>query len=452
MKIKHKLFLTFNSVILMVLFIVTINFITYSNIEEDAMFVNDSGRLRAFSFRMAHLSDQIVYESDKASIEALNESMKGFEEVLNGIYYGNDELEALTHEDTKVRLNSIINIWDTSFKPAYENIIKSKDTDSLNYINKEVQQYVKTIDEMVTGYSHYSHKKVSRAIIINWVLLLITVILSGVGGFILNKGIVKPIKVLVSELRELSTGNGDLTKRIKTNSKDELGELTNYFNRFIRDIHNIVKDISKVSEIIETDMDSIANITEELTKSTEMIACSSQEVAEGSILQNTKLTDLSELVQGLKVDIGIVTDKAELTLGYSKDTEESAGLGDNQVNKQSQELSDFVAEIKAASKVVEDLNKYSENIKAIVELIQNVSSQTNLLALNASIEAARAGEHGRGFAVVADEIRKLAEETAVSANKINDLVGNISSKTKTLRFQWMRLLIKLRNKKNQCKD
>lgn len=443
MKIKHKLLLTFLFTILMVTSIVTSNFITYSTIQDDSIIVNNSGRLRAISFRMAQLSNNVVYGLDKSAIEELDQMMEVFEEILSSLNNGNDEIDAITHDDTKAKLNNIINIWDTSFKINYEKIIKSKNLDALRNINKEVGQYVSTIDEMVTGYSEYSYTKVLKAKIINMILLVIAVILGAVIVVMLNRGIVKPIKLLTKELKDLSTGNGDLTKRIKTNSKDEIGELTNYFNEFIQDIHNIVIDISKISEIIETDMTLIEMTTEELTKSTEVIAGSSQEVAEGSIMQNTKLTDLRDLVQELKLNIGIVTDKAELTVGYSKDTEKFAGIGDNQVKKQSQELSDFVVEIKSVSKVVEDLNKYSENIKDIVELIQNVSSQTNLLALNASIEAARAGEHGRGFAVVADEIRKLAEETDVSANKINDLVGNISSKTKNVKVSMDELVDKI---------
>ena len=117
------------------------------------------------------------------------------------------------------------------------------------------------------------------------------------------------------------------------------------------------------------------------------------------------------------------------TLKSSEESQKYVMFGDKQVEIQSRELADFISSIKDASVTVEELNKSSEEIKAMVDLIHSVSSQTNLLALNASIEAARAGEAGRGFAVVADEIRKLAEETSSSAQKISTIVDNIGDRT-----------------------
>ena len=156
---------------------------------------------------------------------------------------------------------------------------------------------------------------------------------------------------------------------------------------------------------------------------------SSMDVAEGSVLQNTKLEELNSLVEKIKLDIENVSHKALQTLKSSEKSQESVLNGDRQVSVQSDELTMFVDSIKSASNTVEDLNQSSEEIKAIVDLIHSISSQTNLLALNASIEAARAGEAGRGFAVVADEIRKLAEETSVSAKKISEIVMSIGDKT-----------------------
>ena len=431
MKIKHKLLLTFSLLILFSVGIVGINYMTYQAMESDANFVNNAGKLRAASYKMAQLANIVDNSGDQEAKKILEESIKQFDEILRDVSEGNSEkgLSIMTHEETRVALTQITEKWNSSYKSAYTSILNSEDETALVLINSEVSNYVNVINDMVTNYSEYSSSKVAAAKVTNSILMLISLIVGLISFALLNKGIRNPINALISDLKDLSEGNGDLTKRIDSKSKDETAEMIHYFNIFIGNIHDIVKEISKISIVLSDNMNSITNTTEELTKSTELIAMSSMDVAEGSVLQNNKLDGLNKLVEKIKMDIESVSHKALQTLKSSEKSQESVLNGDRQVSNQSDELTLFVDSIKSASNTVEDLNQSSEEIKAIVELIHNISSQTNLLALNASIEAARAGEAGRGFAVVADEIRKLAEETSVSAKKISEIVMSIGDKT-----------------------
>lgn len=431
MKIKHKLLLTFGTLIILSFVIVVINYFTYQTMESDANFVNEAGKLRATGYRMAQLSNIISANADIQKATELENTIFMFDEILQDITLGNPSkgLSALSHDKTSVQLKSIINEWQTVYKPAFVNVKDSGDIDSLKVINETIAPYVTAINEMVTGYSAYSSSKVTSAKVTNGILSFVALVFGVISFLFLNKGIRKPINNLIVELKALSEGNGDLTKRIEVKGKDEIAEMTGYFNKFLDDIHNIVIDISKISTVLSSNMSAISNTTEELTKSTEMIAVSSMDVAEGSVTQNHKLDGLNELVKKLKNDIEGVAQRAKQTLRSSEMSQESVVVGNEQVDIQSNELIEFVSSINEASNSVEDLNQSSVEIKAIVELIQSISSQTNLLALNASIEAARAGEAGRGFAVVAEEIRKLAEETAESAKKISGIVSSISYKT-----------------------
>ena len=431
MKIKHKLIIAFGILIILAFVIVAINFNTYQTMASDANFVNEAGKLRATSYRMAQLANMAVNGEGIGTTEELGNAVKLFDEILTDISKGNPTkgLKALSHAPTEDKLKAVMASWEETYKSAYIEVMNNGDSASLAVINDSVKDYVSRINDMVTGYSAFSSGKVSAAKWTNGVLSVIAFVVGAVSFAFLNRGISRPIQMLTEELKALSEGNGDLTKRIAIRGKDEVAEMTRYFNTFVGDIHGIVSEISKISRVLSENMNAITNTTDELTRATEMIAGSSMEVAEGSVVQNSKLEDLGNLVNQLKEDISGVSHRANQTLRSSEMSEESVIAGNAQVKIQSDELVSFVSSINDASQTVEELNRSSEAIKAIIGLIHSISSQTNLLALNASIEAARAGEAGRGFAVVADEIRKLAEETSESAKKINDIVSSIGDKT-----------------------
>lgn len=433
MKIKTKLLSIFILLILLTLSVVTLNYYVFQSIESDAAFVNYAGRLRASSYRMSYLSYKSfgLRGEDQETTQAIHDLIDFFDNTLDGLANGDSELglQKLKNKEIEPMLEDIKAFWLDTMKPTYLILAGKNDHASLAVINENIDSYVSSINHMVESYSQASQKSVVRAKVFNAAALLTFIALAIFAIITIIKGVIRPINLVTNELKNISSGDGDLTKAVQIVSKDEIGVLAKYFNQFISYIREDMTLVSQSSSTLFSSIETISATSDELAKATEMIAIAVQDVSNGGVEQEQMVQTLNDLVEGMYENIQQVIENAQKLLQASEDSKNAANEGNLTIQNQVKELGEVVKSSHQVTATVDLLESYSNDINNILTIIDAISQQTNLLALNASIEAARAGDAGRGFAVVAEEIRQLAEETANSTVSIVEIVQNITGQT-----------------------
>lgn len=438
MKISLKLKLILLSLSALTVFIVITNFITFNSLKGDAPAINLSGSERMRSYKLAYMANLYTTEKDTAKKDELKSNiqkeMSQFKKILTGLKNGDGELN-LHAENNKDALQQLQNIdiqWQ-GFEKEYTNIISSSNISdkekSLKYINENVSKLVSDINDVVSLLDNNSNKKVLLAKELSSMFLIIALIIIVSSLFTIRKTIINHLEDLVERMKDISSGNGDLTKRININSKDEIGQLARWFNTFVENIHHIIVSVKDTSSNVKDISGQISDISYQNSQATETIAVSAQEVSEGSLEQTNQVNDLFDKVNMLSQKIEAISQIINNVLIHSMETEQEALSGNKDLEVSVTQLNVISNTSNEVSIKLGKLEESSKEIGRMVELITEISDQTNLLALNASIEAARAGELGRGFAVVAEEVRKLADETANATKQIIPIINNIQIET-----------------------
>jgi len=290
-------------------------------------------------------------------------------------------------------------------------------------LKEQMAKSKKIANDSIVLFRGQVEQKSTRAILIQLIAVLIVVaILVGALLMVMNIIVIRPLNELISMVKDLVTGEGDLTKRLALSTKDEIGSLAEWFNQFIGQMQELVKSIVSNSKTLNSSSVNMSQVADKMATGVEDLSTQSKTVS-GSAQQMS--ATMITIAQDSEEAASNVTMVASATEEMSATVEQIV-----QNSEKAQHVTDEAVEnAKKITGHVETLGVAANDISNVTEVIENISKQTNLLALNATIEAARAGEAGKGFSVVANEIKALAQQTEASTNSIKEKVEGIQKST-----------------------
>lgn len=268
--------------------------------------------------------------------------------------------------------------------------------------NISLQVDMSEIDEMV------------QSSLIKSLILVVVISLAAVSlAYVVQLSIVRPVNEVVTALRNIAQGEGDLTRRLPETGNDEVTELSRRFNQFVASLQSIIANVATSAR----EVSSSASLLSRLSRENES-EIRSQQTEIHQVVGAVK--EMANVVQDVTVSVSDTADKSHQADG-------AAAEGKKMVVNSMGQITALSGDIKTAAEVIDRLRNQTVSIGSVLDVIRGIADQTNLLALNAAIEAARAGEQGRGFAVVADEVRSLAFKTQSSTTEIQKMIEQLQT-------------------------
>lgn len=236
----------------------------------------------------------------------------------------------------------------------------------------------------------------------------------------------QPLKHLSAGIDEMRNGNLDINLPTR---EDDLGKMNEAFNDMALELKQMISKIGETSTTVLQSSGLVKQVTDQSMDASTQVSDNIKQMTNETQVLETSVMESSAAIEQMAIGIGEIASFSQDIAQVSKDMESFAHDGLTSIRSVVAQMDTINETVEKSSQVVSSLQERSDEISSILDVITGISAQTNLLALNAAIEAARAGEHGKGFAVVAQEVRKLAEESSKSTERISKIIEEIQVET-----------------------